>query len=42
MTKERRSNKESKKKPSMTLKQKRIAKKEKQASNTFLGSEKPA
>ena len=41
MTKERRSSKETKKKPSMTLKEKRNAKKSKQEAKPLLGSGKP-
>jgi len=41
MTRERQSNRETKKKPSMTLKEKRNAKKEKREQRSFLGSEKP-
>jgi hypothetical protein len=42
MTKERKSQKESKKQPAMTLKEKRNAKKSKQDSGTFQGIGKPA
>jgi hypothetical protein len=42
MTKERQSHREPKKKPTMTLKEKRNAKKSKQEPKTFLGSGKPA
>jgi hypothetical protein len=38
MTKERRSNKESKKKPAQTLKEKRISKKIKQEPKSLLGN----
>jgi len=41
MTKERRSTKETKTKPSMTLKEKRNAKKSKQEAKTVLGGVKP-
>lgn len=41
MTKERSSHKESKKKPAMSLKEKRNAKKSKHEAKTFLGSVKP-
>ena len=42
MTKERQSSREAKKKPAMTLKEKRNAKKSKQAAKPFLESAKPA
>ncbi len=42
MTKERQSNREAKKKPAMTLKEKRKAKKSKQEPKTFVESGKPA
>ena len=42
MTKERQSSKESKKKPAMTLKEKRNAKRAKHDKKPLLGSEKPA
>ena len=42
MTKERQSNREAKKKPAMTLKEKRNAKKAKQETKPFLESGKPA
>jgi hypothetical protein len=38
MTKQRKSNKEAKKKPGLTLKEKRTAKKDKQESKTLLGA----
>jgi len=38
MTKERQSNKESKKKPAMSMKEKKAAKKSKKDSKAFLGS----
>jgi len=41
MTKERKSQKEPKKKPALTLKEKRSAKKSKQDSKSILGSGKP-
>lgn len=41
MTKERQSNRETKKKPSLTLKEKRNAKKSKREEKSFLGIEKP-
>lgn len=40
MTKEKKSNKESKKKPTQTLKEKRTVKKAKEESRTLLGNEK--
>lgn len=40
MTKERRSNKEDKKKPAMTPKEKKAAKKSKKESRDFLGTDK--
>ena len=42
MTKERQSHKESKKKPAMTLKEKRQAKKAKHETKTFLENGKPS
>ena len=42
MTKEHQTHKEGKKKPAMTLKEKRNAKKSKQETKSFLGSGKPA
>ena len=42
MTKERQSHREGKKKPAMTLKEKRNAKKSKQETKAFLGNGKPA
>ena len=39
MTKSRQSNKEAKKKPTMTLQEKRAAKKSKKESTTFLGQD---
>ena len=42
MTKERQSNREAKKKPAMTLKEKRNAKKAKQGAKSFLENVKPA
>lgn len=42
MTKERQSHREGKKKPAMTLKEKRNAKKSKQEAKTFQGIVKPA
>lgn len=42
MTKERKSHREAKKKPSMTLKEKRSAKKSKQNAKDIMGSGKPA
>ena len=41
MTKERKSHREAKKKPAMTLKEKRTAKKSKQEAKGILGSSKP-
>jgi hypothetical protein len=41
MTKERKSQREAKKKPTMTLKEKRTAKKSKQEAKGILGSSKP-
>jgi hypothetical protein len=41
MTKERKSQKEAKKKPAMTLKEKRSAKKSKQEAKGIMGSSKP-
>jgi len=41
MTRERQSNRETKKKPAMTLKEKRNAKKMKRDTRTVLASEKP-
>lgn len=42
MTKERQSSKETKKKPALTLKEKRHAKKSRRAEKSLLGMEKPA
>jgi len=42
MTKERKSQREAKKKPGMTLKEKRSAKKSKQDAKDIMGSSKPA
>lgn len=42
MTKERKSQREAKKKPALTLKEKRSAKKSKQEAKSILGSGRPA